>query len=177
GLVRQSVAHLLEEADRDYGGFGGAPKFPSVAALQLLQRWGQLAAHDRALQHVDLTLERMAAGGIYDQLGGGFHRYSVDRYWQVPHFEKMLYDNALLAVLYLEAWQRTRRPMYERVVRETLDYVLREMTDPRGGFYATQDADSEGEEGRFFVWRPEEVRKVLGEPAAGMFCLAYGVTA
>ena len=176
-LVESAVDRLLADADRAYGGFGHAPKFPSVPSLQLLQQWGYLAGHERALAHVDRTLERMAAGGIYDQLGGGFHRYSVDRYWLVPHFEKMLYDNALLSVLYLEAWQRTRRPLYERIVRETLDYVLREMTDPAGGFYATQDADSEGEEGKFFVWRPDEVRAVLGEPLAGLFCLAYGVTA
>ncbi|OUM99706.1 MAG: hypothetical protein BAA04_00590, partial [Firmicutes bacterium ZCTH02-B6] len=175
-LVRQGVERLLATADRAWGGFGGAPKFPVVPNLQLLQRWGYLEEDDEALAIVDLTLERMAKGGIYDQLGGGFHRYSVDRFWRVPHFEKMLYDNGLLAVLYLEAWQRTGRPLYEQVVRETLAYILREMTDPAGGFYSSQDADSEGEEGRFFVWRPAEVREALGEPLAGLFCLAYGVT-
>ena len=175
-LVRQGAARLLATADRSYGGFGEAPKFPTVPNLQLLQRWGYLEGDAEALAFVDLTLQKMAKGGIYDQLGGGFHRYSVDRYWLVPHFEKMLYDNGLLAALYLEAWQRTGMPLYERVVRETLGYILREMTNPAGGFCSAQDADSEGEEGRFFVWRPAEVREALGEPLAGLFCLAFGVT-
>ncbi|MFS8664349.1 MAG: thioredoxin domain-containing protein [Limnochordales bacterium] len=175
--VEQGVQRLLAEADHANGGFGRAPKFPSVSSLQLVQRWGHLTGDAAALAFVDLTLERMAAGGIYDQLGGGFHRYSVDAHWLVPHFEKMLYDNGLLALLYLEGWQRTGRALYERIVRETLDYILREMADPAGGFYTSQDADSEGEEGRFFVWTPQEVREALGEPAASRFCLAYGVGA
>ena len=109
-----------------------------------------------------VTLDRMAAGGIYDHLGGGFHRYSVDAEWLVPHFEKMLYDNAMLANCYLDAWQETERKDYLRVVRETLDYVLRDMTDPLGGFYSAEDADSEGEEGKFYVWTPQELQAVLG---------------
>ena len=125
---------------------------------------------------VELTLDQMARGGIYDQLGGGFHRYSTDTYWLVPHFEKMLYDNALLARLYLHAYQVTGRPMYRRIVEETLDYVVREMTSPEGGFYSAQDADSEGEEGKFFVWRPEEIVEVLGAEDGKLVNDYYGVT-
>ena len=123
-----------------------------------------------------LTLEKMAAGGMYDQVGGGFHRYSTDERWLVPHFEKMLYDNALLAVAYAEAWQVTRRPDFARVLRETLDYLLREMTSPEGAFYSATDADSEGEEGKFFVWSAEEIRALLG-PDAERFMRHYDVTA
>ena len=122
-----------------------------------------------------LTLRKMANGGIYDHLGGGFHRYSVDHRWLVPHFEKMLYDNALLTVLYLEAFQLSGEPLFQRIVEETLSYVIREMTDPDGGFYSTQDADSEGEEGRFFVWDPEEVHALLGEEDGRLFCRQYDV--
>ncbi|MCL4294069.1 MAG: thioredoxin domain-containing protein, partial [Acidimicrobiia bacterium] len=121
-------------------------------------------------------LEKMAHGGIYDQLGGGFHRYSVDAVWLVPHFEKMLYDNAQLLRTYLHAWQLTDRPLYQRVVNETIDYVLREMTAPTGGFYSTQDADSEGHEGKFFVWEMEEMEEILGAHAGGIFASYYGVS-
>ena len=123
-----------------------------------------------------LTLEKMARGGMYDQLGGGFHRYSVDERWLVPHFEKMLYDNALLSRLYLEAYQLDPQPLYARVVEEILDYVVREMLNPQGGFYSTQDADSEGHEGKFFVWTPTEVGEILGEEASKAFCRYYDVT-
>ena len=123
------------------------------------------------------TLDSMARGGIYDHLGGGFHRYSTDAAWLVPHFEKMLYDNALLIRAYLEAYQVTGEPFYRQVVEETLDYVLREMTSPDGGFYSTQDADSEGVEGKFYVWSQAEIEQILGPDEAELFCQVYDVTA
>src|SRR5262249_31371726 len=129
-----------------------------------------------ALRMATFTLEKMAAGGMYDQVGGGFHRYSTDERWLVPHFEKMLYDNALLAVSYAEAWQVTGRADLAPVLRETLDYVLREMTAPEGGFYSATDADSEGEEGKFFVWSQKEIEQILG-PEAARFAKHYDVTA
>jgi uncharacterized protein YyaL (SSP411 family) len=128
------------------------------------------------LHIVELTLQKMANGGMYDQIGGGFHRYSVDDRWLVPHFEKMLYDNALLSRVYLHAWQVTGNAFYRRVLEETLDYVLREMTSPEGGFYSTQDADSEGEEGKFYLWTPDEISAVLGERDGKLFCAYYDVT-
>jgi uncharacterized protein YyaL (SSP411 family) len=141
-------------------------------ALSQHKRTGNLDA----LYMAELTLEKMAKGGIYDQLGGGFHRYSVDGYWLVPHFEKMLYDNAQLLRTYLHAWQITQRPLYRRVLDETIDYVLREMTSPEGGFYSTQDADSEGHEGKFFVWTPAEIEALLEPHTAAIFETFYGVS-
>ena len=128
------------------------------------------------LHMVTHTLDKMAAGGIYDQLGGGFHRYSVDERWLVPHFEKMLYDNALLIGCICRAYQVTKNDDYARVARETIDYVLRDMTDPAGGFYSTEDADSEGQEGKFYVWTPAEVDAVLGAERAEIFCYVYDVS-
>ena len=125
---------------------------------------------------MNLTLEKMAYGGIYDQIGGGFHRYSTDAFWLVPHFEKMLYDNALLSRLYLHAFLVTRRPLYRRICEETIDYVLREMTGPGGEFYSSQDADSEGEEGKFFVWNPDEVYQALGEDLGNLVGGFFGLT-
>lgn len=175
-LLDRAAARLLRGFDRVEGGFGGAPKFPQPMNLDfLLQHY--LRTHDlTALNAVTFTLTKMANGGIYDQLGGGFHRYSTDDEWLVPHFEKMLYDNAQLARTYLHAWQVTGEPLFRRVVEETLDYVLREMTAPEGGFYSTQDADSEGEEGRFFLWRPEEIVALLGEEDGRLFMGYFGVT-
>lgn len=171
-----AVSALARTFDHAHGGFGGAPKFPQPMTIDFLLRAYHRNPRPGALEMVELTLQKMARGGMYDHLGGGFHRYSVDAVWLVPHFEKMLYDNALLARLYLHAFQATGNPFYRRVVEETLDYVIREMTAPGGGFYATQDADSEGEEGKFFLWTPEEINRVLGETDGPVFCAAYNVT-
>ena len=164
---------LSGEFDERDGGLGQAPKFPQPMAWEAILRVWKRTGDPRALEMLRQTLTRMARGGIYDQLGGGFHRYSVDGQWLVPHFEKMLYDNAQLASLYLHGWLATGEPEYRRVTEETLDYVLREMTHPAGGFYSAQDADSEGVEGKFFVWSPEEIRAVLGDATLARAALAY----
>ncbi len=172
----RAASALAGSFDRLHGGLRGAPKFPQPMTWEfLLHHYHRTRQVDR-LEMVELTLQQMAYGGMYDQLGGGFHRYSVDSVWLVPHFEKMLYDNALLARLYLHTYQMTGNPLYRRIVEETLDYVLREMTHPAGGFFATQDADSEGEEGKFFLWTPEEIQAVLGREEGELFCRVYGVT-
>jgi uncharacterized protein YyaL (SSP411 family) len=168
GQLEEALARLRAAADRERGGFGSAPKFPPASALELL-----LARGEREL--VERTLDAMAAGGIYDQLGGGFARYSVDAEWLVPHFEKMLYDNALLARAYLHGWQALGHERYRRVCEETLDWMLREMRGPEGGFYSALDADSEGEEGRFYVWTPDQLREVLGKNAEAVIEF-YGVS-
>ena len=167
-LLEGAVATLRENADMQRGGFGGAPKFPPASTLELLLARG-------VREPVERTLDAMMAGGIYDQLGGGFARYSVDASWLVPHFEKMLYDNAQLARAYLHGWQAFGHERYRWIVEETLDWALREMRGPEGGFYSAIDADSEGEEGRFYVWTPEEIRALLGSDAAPVLDF-YGVT-
>ena len=175
-VLHRAYSTLATNFDYQNGGFGMAPKFPQPMTPEFLLRYHYHGYNPRALELVELTLEKMAYGGIYDQVGGGFHRYSTDAYWLVPHFEKMLYDNALLARLYLHAFQTTGKLLYRRITEETLDYVLREMTDSGGGFYSAQDADSEGEEGKFFVWTPEEVMDVLGEEDGRVFSGYFGVT-
>ncbi|MFO0936249.1 MAG: thioredoxin domain-containing protein [Gemmataceae bacterium] len=165
-LLTNAASYLNRAFDTEYGGFGRAPKFPHALDLQLLLRTSQRFGRANDLEIVRGTLEKMARGGMYDQIGGGFHRYSVDREWLVPHFEKMLYDNALLPPVYVELFQLTGDRFFESIARETLDYVLREMTSEPGGFYSTQDADSEGEEGKFFVWSEAELDTVLGTDLA-----------
>jgi uncharacterized protein YyaL (SSP411 family) len=175
-VLRRAADELRHAFDPVHGGFGNAPKFPHPMDLRVLLRVWKRFGDDDALQMARKTLGGMALGGMYDHLGGGFHRYSTDRRWLVPHFEKMLYDNALLAVAYLEAYQATAEPFYREVVEDTLAYVLREMTSPEGPFYSTQDADSEGEEGKFFVWSAEAVERVLGKDLADVFSAVYDVT-
>ncbi len=183
-LFSKASNALVKEFDTEYGGFGAAPKFPSTMSLELLLRIHQHRLKGEVttpieipeLEVVEQSLRSMANGGIYDQLGGGFHRYSTDKTWLVPHFEKMLYDNALLSRIYLHTYLVTGVPFYRRIVEETLDYVVREMTSPEGGFYSTQDADSEGVEGKFFVWTPAEIEQVLSAEGATLFMPYYDVT-
>ncbi len=175
GAIAQAVDTFKRSFDDQNGGLRGAPKFPSSLSVRLLLRDHRRTGDPEALRMATLTLERMAAGGIHDQIGGGFHRYATDAAWQVPHFEKMLYDNALLAVDYLEAYQVTGRVDFARVGRETLDYLLGQMASPDGGFYSATDADSDGEEGKFFVWSETELRALLGA-GAERFVRYYGVT-
>ena len=170
--MHRAYQALAPAFDHELGGFGNAPKFPQPMIYEFLLRYHRMSNNPRALEMAEATLQAMARGGMYDQVGGGFHRYSTDRRWLVPHFEKMLYDNALLARLYLHAFQATGDPAYRRVATEILDYVVREMTDSAGGFYSSQDADSEGEEGKFFVWTLEELAEVLG-PEEGELVAAY----
>jgi uncharacterized protein YyaL (SSP411 family) len=174
-LPRGAFEGLRRQFDAAHGGFGHAPKFPQPMVLDFLLRFWRRTGTADALAIVRMTLDVMARGGIYDQLGGGFHRYSVDAQWLVPHFEKMLYDQSQLARLYLHAWQATGDPLYRRVVEETLDYVLREMTHPSGGFFSTQDADSEGEEGKFFLWDETEMRRLLDGETAEAAVRYWGV--
>jgi uncharacterized protein YyaL (SSP411 family) len=173
--VEEAFRNLRQDFDWTHGGWGKGPKFPQPMALEFLLRYHYGKGDTDALRMVTRTLDAMARGGVYDQVGGGFHRYSVDERWLVPHFEKMLYDNAQLARVYLHAWQVTGEPFFRAVVEEILDYVVREMADPAGGFYATQDADSEGQEGKFFLWRSGEIRDLLGQEVEA-FMAAYGVT-
>ena len=176
-LMQNAFQHYRSQFDSHHGGFGNAPKFPPSMGLPFLLRYWHHSGNANALEMAELTLEKMARGGMYDQLGGGFHRYSTDAHWLVPHFEKMLYDNAQLVVAYFEAYQATQKPFYRDIATETLDYVLREMYDAEnGGFYSTQDADSEGVEGKFFVWEPNDVEDVIGEENAEIFCEYYDIT-
>ncbi len=174
--IASAVRDLAQAFDPEYGGFSPAPKFPPCSSLSLLLRHHRRSGDPRALSMVTTTLDGMKNGGMYDHIGGGFARYSTDERWLVPHFEKMLYDNAQLAGVYLEALEVTGDPEYRRVASETLDYVVREMQAPEGGFYSATDADSEGEEGKFFVWQPAEVEEVLGKDDARLVCAFYDIT-
>ena len=171
-----AYAGIVRSYDSVNGGFGGAPKFPPAMTLEFLLRTHLRTGKPELLDIVRHTCQKMANGGMYDQLGGGFHRYSTDAKWLVPHFEKMLYDNALLSRLYLHYFQVSHDQLARNTVEGILDYVLREMTDPSGGFYSTQDADSEGHEGKFFVWDIKEIQTALGETAAARFCDYYNIT-
>ena len=175
-VLHQAFQNLVSNYDFQNGGFGSAPKFPQPMTYEFILRYHKLTNSPRALEMVELAASRMATGGIYDQIGGGFHRYSTDSYWLVPHFEKMLYDNALLVRLFLHLFQATRNEFYRRIAEETLDYVIREMRDPAGGFYSSQDADSEGEEGKFFVWSKDELALILGEKDADLISGYWGVS-
>lgn len=177
GLTKEAFTAFAENFDEDYGGFGTAPKFPTPHNLMFLLRYWKSTGEEKALEMVETTLDNMYCGGMYDHLGYGFARYSTDKKWLVPHFEKMLYDNALLAVTYLEAYQITDKEDYADIAREIFTYVLRDMTAPEGGFYSAEDADSEGEEGKFYVWTPSEVKKVLGNKRGEEFCQVYNITA
>ena len=174
-IFRSALRGLGQRFDASWGGFGDAPKFPQPMTIEFLLRESIRGENDNALEMAEGTLRKMAEGGMYDQIGGGFARYSVDHRWLVPHFEKMLYDNAQLARVYLHAWQVTGNDFYRRITEETLDYVLREMRHEDGGFYSSQDADSEGVEGKFYVWSADEIREALGEEA-DTFMRVYGVS-
>jgi len=175
-VLDAAYARLQGVFDSVNGGFGAAPKFPQPTSLEFLLGYYYLTGEDKALMMVTRTLDRMADGGIFDHLGGGFHRYATDIHWLVPHFEKMLYDQAQLAAVYTKAYQVTGEPRYRAVATATLDYVLRDMTDAEGGFYSAEDADSEGREGRFYVWKPAQVIETLGREAGEMFTTYYGVS-
>ena len=176
-LLDSAYPRIARAYDKVNGGFGSAPKFPPAMTLEFFLRTYHRTGRAGILEMVQETCRKMAHGGIYDQLGGGFHRYSTDAKWLVPHFEKMLYDNALLSRLYLHLYQVTHDQFARRIAEETLDYVLREMTDKGGGFYSTQDADSEGHEGKFFVWSRDEIDRALGKADCALFCAYYDVTA
>ena len=175
-LVRQAVSQFAQSYDERWGGFGAAPKFPTPHNLIFLLRYAQLAKEEHAREMALHTLNNMYRGGLFDHVGGGFSRYSTDQHWLVPHFEKMLYDNALLALAYTEAFQHTRCPIYGKITRRTLDYVLRELSGPQGGFYCGQDADSDGVEGKYYALTPDELAQALGGVDGLRFCQWYGIT-
>jgi len=174
-IIDTAITQLMRSYDALHGGFGAAPKFPHPIDLSFMMRIYASNGDENLMDAVEHTLQSMARGGIYDQIGGGFHRYSVDAGWLVPHFEKMLYDNALLAVTYSDAYKLTHNEFYRKIVRETLDFIIREMQDENGGFYSSLDADSEGKEGKYYVWKKADIERLLGEDAAH-FCRYYNIT-
>ena len=174
-ILDEAAVNLLQIADTNYGGFGQAPKFPNASNLSFMFRYSKLSGISKFKDFALLTLKKMAKGGIFDQIGGGFHRYSTDARWLVPHFEKMLYDNALLPIVYCEAYQITKDNFFLDVVTKTLDYVIREMPSPEGVFYSAQDADTNGEEGQTFVWKKREIEEILGSDSE-IFCIYFDVT-
>jgi uncharacterized protein YyaL (SSP411 family) len=175
-IIGQSAEQLAQAYDTDHGGLGKAPKFPNVGVYELFLRHYHHSKGSRFLEMVTHTLTKMAQGGIYDHLGGGFHRYSVDEKWLVPHFEKMLYDNAQLVRIYAQVYCVTAEPLFKQLVDATMNYLMREMLHTEGGFYSTQDADSEGKEGKFFVWTEAEITRLLGEETSEIFCRIYDVS-
>jgi uncharacterized protein YyaL (SSP411 family) len=175
GILDEAAMNLMQLADQVNGGYGSAPKFPNSTNLSFILRYSKFSGISKFNEFVLKTLKKMAQGGIFDQLGGGFHRYSTDSRWLVPHFEKMLYDNALIPIVYAEAYQITKDSFYLSVVTKTLNFILREMTSKEGGFYSAKDADSEGEEGKYYVWNKKEIQQVLDKDA-DVFCLFYDVT-
>jgi hypothetical protein len=174
-ILDEAAVNLLQVADITYGGFGQAPKFPNASNLSFMLRYWKLSGISKFKDFVLLTLKKMAKGGMFDQIGGGFHRYSTDARWLVPHFEKMLYDNALLPIVYSEAYQITKDNFFANIVKKTLDYVIREMTSSYGTFFSAQDADTEGEEGQTFVWNKNEIEQIL-ENDSELFCIYYDIT-
>ena len=176
-FLRQAVEQFKASFDEDYGGFGRAPKFPSAHNLIFLMRYAALSGDKAARRMAENTLRQLYRGGIFDHFGGGFSRYSTDREWLIPHFEKTLYDNALLAYAYTEAWQEGRLAVYRQAAETTLDYCLRELQSPAGGFYSGQDADSDGVEGGYYVFTPQEIKEILGEDAGRHFAECYDITA
>ncbi|MCD5323170.1 MULTISPECIES: thioredoxin domain-containing protein [Pontibacillus] len=175
-VLDHTYSTLFKQFDRTYGGFGNAPKFPRPHTLTFLLRYYDYSGQEEALNMVTKTLDGLAAGGIYDHVGFGFSRYSVDEKYLVPHFEKMLYDQALLGIAYTEAYQVTKEPRFKKTADEIMSYVLRDLTHPEGGFYSAEDADSEGEEGKFYVWTPDEIKGVLGNSLGEQFCEIYNIT-
>ncbi|MFP3880166.1 MAG: thioredoxin domain-containing protein, partial [Dehalococcoidia bacterium] len=176
-ILKKAFLSLQKDFDKENGGFGSAPKFPQPLVLDFLLRYFNRVQDKQALEIVDFTLGKMARGGIYDQIGGGFHRYSTDSIWLVPHFEKMLYDNALLIRTYLHAYLVTGKQFFRSVVEETIDYAIREMTAPQGAFYSAQDADSEGMEGKYYLWTLDEIKELVGEDNGRVVADHFGVTA